>query len=353
MPDKILPLYGIQPINSKIDVFGDGLINRTWKVTTNSTAYILQQINQSVFKKPTDIDLNISNIKSYLNDEYPEYLFVSPVSTSAGKTIVETPEGFFRLTPFVENSHTVNVLAEQQEAYEAAKQFGRFSRLLNSFDVSKLQITLYDFHNLDLRYKQFCAAVASASPEKKKLAQDVIDFSFAHEDIVFTYNFIVAGALIPQRVIHHDTKISNVLFDTQKKGICVIDLDTVMPGYFISDVGDMMRTYLCAASEEETDFSKIGIRTEFFKAIYDGYMSEMGDVLTETEKSYFTYSGKFLIYMQGLRFLTDYLQDNIYYGEQYPGHNLNRAINQMTLLKKYLEKGDEFAKVIQGAQSVS
>lgn len=137
------------------------------------------------------------------------------------------------------------------------------------------------------------------------------------------------------RVTHHDTKISNVLFNDAGKGICVIDLDTVMPGYFISDVGDMMRTYLSPANEEEKDFAQVEVRPEFYRAIREGYLEEMGSHLTTGEKDHFFYAGEFLIYMQALRFLTDYLNDDKYYGRLYEDHNFVRAGNQVALLKSY------------------
>jgi len=346
MLNQILPLYGILPVKSNIQLFGDGLINHTWKITTENTGYILQKVNQAVFKKPQDIDQNISRLKAFLSQKHPEYLFVSPITGTTGKSLMETSEGYFRLFPFVENSHSLNVLSKKEEAYEAARQFGRFSMLLNEFDVDQLYITLPDFHNLTLRYGQFKNAVLHASPERKEQSKELISFIEDNYSIVETYNKIIANHEIPLRVIHHDTKINNVLFDRDGKGICVIDLDTVMPGYFISDVGDMMRTYLSAANEEETDFSKINIRTDFFKAIYNGYMLEMGSVLTETEKSYFIYSGKFLIYMQAIRFLADYLQNDVYYGAKYEGHNFIRAENQITLLKRYQEAEPELRSLI-------
>ena len=127
------------------------------------------------------------------------------------------------------------------------------------------------------------------------------------------------------------------MFDGAGKGLCVIDLDTVMPGYFISDVGDMMRTYLCPVSEEEKDFSKINIRKNFYDAIVNGYLSEMGSELGEVEKQYFHYACEFMIYMQAIRFLTDHLNDDIYYGAKYEGHNFVRAGNQITLLERLQE----------------
>jgi Ser/Thr protein kinase RdoA (MazF antagonist) len=168
----------------------------------------------------------------------------------------------------------------------------------------------------------------------------------SHVDIATEYGYIKSNPEFKLRVTHHDTKISNVLFDADGKGLCVIDLDTVMPGYFISDVGDMMRTYLSPVSEEENEFGKIEVRDDFYKAIVQGYYNEMKDELTETEKKYFFYAGTFMIYMQALRFLTDYLNDDIYYGAKYPRHNFVRAKNQVVLLEQLLKKKDQLENMI-------
>lgn len=152
------------------------------------------------------------------------------------------------------------------------------------------------------------------------------------------YEAILANPDFKLRVTHHDTKISNVLFDGHNKGLCVIDLDTVMPGYFISDVGDMMRTYLSPVSEEEQDFSLIEVRLPFYEAIVSGYLQEMQGELSAAECNAFFYAGQFMIYMQALRFITDYLNDDVYYGQRYPDHNLVRGRNQLVLLQKLMEK---------------
>ena len=204
-----------------------------------------------------------------------------------------------------------------------------------------------DFHNLALRYEQFKSALACASEERLAKADEAIKFIKAHADIVHTYNEILADHSIPHRVVHHDTKISNVLFDKDARGICVIDLDTVMPGYYFSDTGDMMRTYLSPANEEETDLSKVVIRQDFFKAIYEGYFEEMGKALTDPEKNLFIYSGEFIIYMQAIRFLSDYLNNDVYYRAEYAGQNLNRALNQIALLKNYMQLKTAFRLIIE------
>jgi Ser/Thr protein kinase RdoA (MazF antagonist) len=186
----------------------------------------------------------------------------------------------------------------------------------------------------------------TASKERLQLGTEAISKCKLYKDIVDEFEKIKSNPQFKIRVTHHDTKISNVLLDKDNKGICVIDLDTVMPGYFISDVGDMMRTYLCPVSEEEIDLSNIAIRKEMYEAIVTGYYQEMKDELTDTEKRYFVYAGKLMIYMQAVRFLTDFLNDDLYYGCKYPLHNLNRAKNQLRLLEEFIKVGDSFTESI-------
>src|SRR5688572_19632996 len=346
MLKSVLQAYGLTSDLLKVTAFGSGLINHTWRIKNNHEDYILQRINDSVFKQPLAIAHNIQNIAKYLQQHYPEYLFVTPVKTTTGEEMFhDKDEGYFRLFPFLSNSQTIDVVQSSLQAYEAAKQFGKFTRLLSGFDHTQLKITLPDFHNLSLRYHQFKESLIYGNDERVKEAAAAIHLMKQHTYIVDEYEKIKTSPGFKLRVTHHDTKISNILFDESSHGLCVIDLDTVMPGYFISDVGDMMRTYLSPASEEEKDFSAINVREEFYKAIVEGYGSEMKDELTPTEKKYFVYAGKFMIYMQALRFLTDYINNDIYYGSRYPGHNFVRANNQMVLLQHLLEKEKIFSRI--------
>jgi Ser/Thr protein kinase RdoA (MazF antagonist) len=332
---NILLQFGLVEKDCIIHPFGSGLINKTWQVKSENKKYILQRINNNIFKNPEDIAFNIRMIADYLKEHFPTYLFVNPCPAMDGNDLVKTDEGYFRMFPFVHGSHTIDVVEKPQQAYEAAKQFGRFSKLLSGFDASKLKITLPGFHNLTLRYQQFENALQHGNADRINQSSDLIEFIKKNKSIVDEFELCKTKLKI--RCTHHDTKISNVLFDNDDKGICVIDLDTVMPSYFISDVGDMMRTYLSPVSEEEKDFSKIIIRKEFYEAIVNGYLSEMGEELSEFEKKYFHYAGRFMIYMQAIRFLTDHLNDDIYYGAKYAGHNFIRAGNQVTLLQRLME----------------
>ncbi|HEY0176753.1 MAG TPA: phosphotransferase, partial [Pedobacter sp.] len=214
------------------------------------------------------------------------------------------------------------------------------------FDIRELSYTIANFHNLSYRFFQFEQALAAAAPERRKKAKEAIQQALMNRDIVNDYEDIVAYSTLPLRVMHHDTKINNILFDHAHKGICVIDLDTVMPGYFISDIGDMMRTYLSPCNEEEEDLDKISIREDFFAAIAEGYFLEMGSILTGNEKRLFYYAGKFMMYMQAIRFLTDYLNNDVYYQARHPDHNLNRANNQFTLLELYKDAEIRFQSII-------
>lgn len=347
MIENVLKTYGLDPRNSQIEPLTSGLINNTWKVTSNDEDYIFQRINDQVFRKPLEVAANIRMIDGYLREHSPGYLFVSPVRSLSGEDIVlEEGQGYFRAFPFIRGSHTINVVSSARQAFEASLQFGKFTRLLSGFEARLLHITIPDFHNLTLRYHQFEKALENGDPARIRQSAELINGIKKYSGIVESFEKIRRNPNVRQRVTHHDTKISNVLFDDSGKGLCVIDLDTVMPGYFISDVGDMMRTYLSPANEEEKDFDKIEVREEYFKAIVNGYLSSMGDELTADEQKLILYSGLFLIYMQAMRFLTDHLNNDIYYGARYEDHNFVRAGNQLVLLQRLDEKEALLGKIV-------
>ena len=339
MIDKIFAHYGLNENEMVIEPIGSGLINETWRIKGGGSDYILQKINHSIFKKPEAITKNVHQISVYLKKHFPGYLFPVTLPTIDDEELIKLDGngGYYRITHFVQNSHTIDTVQNTKQAFEAARQFGKFTNLLAGFPQEDLLETLPDFHNLTLRYHQFKQALLNGNSKKIEASAELIKLIKSNRDIVDTYEAILKSPAFKKRVTHHDTKISNVLFDDNDNALCVIDLDTVMPGYFISDVGDMLRTYLSPVSEEEKDFSKITIREEYFHAIKKGYMSEMQEELSEEEKDHFIFAGKFMIYMQAIRFLTDHLNNDIYYGAKYPGHNFVRAGNQIALLQRLLE----------------
>jgi len=343
MLQRVLSAYGLDISSIEIKPFGSGLINNTWKVEDKreDTSFILQRINQHVFRVPENIAFNIRMIGSYLSVHHPDYFFVRPLETVDKEDLLFLEgEGYFRLIPFVRHSHTVDVVQTPDQAYEAAKQFGRFTHLLNGFPVNDLKVTIPDFHNLSLRYHQFIQILGTGNPDRIAKCHDEIQWLKDQNYILKRFEAMKESPDFSIRVTHHDTKISNVLLDEEDKGICVIDLDTVMPGYFISDVGDMMRTCLSPVSEEEKDFSKIQIREAYYEAIVRGYSDGMENELSSKERNAFFDAGCYLIYMQAIRFLADHLNNDAYYGAKYDGHNFIRGANQIVLLKRLLEQED-------------
>lgn len=337
IPQAVLTAYGFTQPDTVINAFGTGLINHTWTVEQGGKKYILQRINTQVFQKPEAIADNISRIAAYLAEHAPDYFFVAPIIAVNGQqliTIEGEQGGSFRVFPFVPGSHSKAVATSANQAFEAAKQFGRFTRLLAGFDAKTLQTTIPSFHDLSLRYRQFLDALENGNPERIRQSAALIQQIKEQSQLLNRFVEIQNDPDFRIRVTHHDTKISNVLFDEQDLALCVIDLDTVMPGYFISDVGDMMRTYLPTVSEEEKDFSRIDVREDIYHAIVKGYLSEMGEELSPAEKASFFYAGQFMIYMQAIRFLTDHINNDVYYGAGYPDHNFVRAGNQLVLLQK-------------------
>ena len=349
--EEVLSAYDLKKDEIEIERLNNGLINSTWRINKGNTGYILQKVNAGIFKRPEAIAYNVRLIADYLSKHFPGYLFVAPVKTKDNEDLAHlNGMGYYRLIPFVDNSVAITTVEKPKQAFEAAKKFGEFTRLLSGFPVQKLEITLPDFHNLSLRYEQFLESLNTTNTTRLDQSKELIDFMIANKNIVDTYENILHNPSFKLRVTHHDTKISNVLFDKDDKGLCVIDLDTVMPGYFISDVGDMMRTYLSPVNEEEKDFSRIQVREEYFLSIWDGYMSQMKDELNNEEKSHFIYAGKFMIYMQALRFLTDHLYNDTYYGAKYEGQNFVRAGNQVILLQRLAEKEKVLEEMVKNKQ---
>lgn len=347
---EVLKAYGYSENDIVISSIGTGLINHTYLIRdkTADTKYILQQINVNVFKNPWAIANNLKAISDYLAEEFPDYFFIKPITTKSGLEMAVVDGEYWRMLPFVDNTVSLDVLTEPEQAYEAAKQFGKLSMLLSDFDASKLEPTIPGFHDLALRFDQFTKALAESTKELKIQAEAQIDDALEHKYILDYFKSYAKRSDFPDRVMHHDTKISNVLLNGKNyKGVCVIDLDTIMPGKFISDLGDMMRTYLCAFSENEVDLTKINIRIPYFEAMIKGYLSEMRNSLTATEKELILFSGKYIIYMQALRFLTDFLNGSIYYPTDYPTQNLDRTKNQFKLLSELFENEKVLQDIIE------
>ncbi|MDP5120977.1 MAG: aminoglycoside phosphotransferase family protein [Spirosomaceae bacterium] len=329
------------PISGKVtDIkpFGNGLINDTFLVNCASESFILQKVNTAVFTKPETIASNLELAGNYLKEKAPDYLFIKPILTKVHEHYAVVENSFWRLTHFIENSYSIDNIEEPKQAYLAAKAFGNLTKKLDGINVELFEPTIPDFHNLSYRFHQFTQAIDRATEERKAEATNLISNFSSKKNIVTTYEELLSNPQMPTRILHHDTKINNVLFDKKThEAVAVCDLDTLMPGLIISDIGDMFRTSLSPIAEDSPEYDKIKIREDIYEAICKGYLEKLDDILTETEKKYLNFGGEFMIYMQGIRFLTDYLNGDIYYPVKHPKHNFERATNQWKLLKAFQE----------------
>jgi len=310
-----------------------GLINQTFEVSSVQGDFILQNINTQVFKDPFAIDHNIKAIGQYYNLNRPDQIFTFLVPTLRGETLIELEGKFYRAFKKLDGIG-LDVLSTASQAKAAAHQFGQFTASLIEFPIAALKVTIPQFHDLALRYLQFEQALIHGDANRMTQAKEAILFLQSHQPYVKQWLHFTGHQDAHLRVTHHDTKISNVLFKDDA-AICVIDLDTTMPGYFISDVGDMCRTYLCPVNEACQDLNQIKVLPERWTAIQEGYLEAMGEFLTPFEKDHFSFSGQSIIYMQALRFLTDFLELDPYYRVERPDQNLDRTNNQIQLLKAF------------------
>jgi Ser/Thr protein kinase RdoA (MazF antagonist) len=334
MREEILAAFGLDAKVFLVEPIGSGYINLTYKVTGPSV-YILQRINKNIFRHPEVIAKNLRTAADHLKKFHPDYLFPSPLRTIDDKEMAYDAEGFpWRLFPYIKNSVTIDSVDSPEEAFSAASEFARLTRYLEGVDVSAFGATLERFHDLQWRYDQFETALANASVERKEAATEAVKNCLRFKYLVNEYNDFVRNKMMKLRIMHNDTKINNILFDaTTRKAICVIDIDTLMPGYFIYDVGDMIRTFVSPVSEEEKDLDKIIFRKEIYDALIRGYRAQMDDRLTESERNLFPFAGMMMTFIMALRMLTDFLNGDIYYRITYRDQNLIRARNQLRLLQ--------------------
>lgn len=332
MMQVIFEQYGWEEANAI--PLNQGLINQTFDVQTKQGDFILQNINTQVFKQPFSIDQNIKAIGQYLEQHAPATLFTHLVPTKTGETLIEWAGKHYRAFKKIDGK-AFDVLTNSIQAESASNQFGQFTASLAGFPVGDLKDTIPQFHDLGLRYKQFEAAKIHGDASRIKQVQKEIQLLSAHKSYLDKWVYFTQHKESHLRVTHHDTKISNVLFKNESEAICVIDLDTTMSGYFISDVGDMCRTYLCPVNEECQDLNLVKVIPERWEAIQKGYLKAMGDQLTNFEKDHFSFSGQFMIFMQAIRFLTDYLELDQYYHTTRADQNLDRTRNQIQLLDAF------------------
>lgn len=339
-----------------------GLINVTYRVTYEKSCgtrerYILQRINPNVFKDPKAVMRNVERVTRHINwkvlrvqkDASGQTLNLYPAR--GGKFYATGPGGgYWRCYNNLEDTHTYDVVESTTQAYQAGYAFGSFQDLVCDMPLENISETIPDFHHTRKRYARLME-VAAADP-CGRLASCPLELEFikAREADVDRLLDMQAAGILPTRITHNDTKINNVMMDEKTdKAVCVIDLDTVMPGLTLYDFGDMVRTATSPATEDETDLNKVYMQMPMFEAIVKGYLDAASGFLTQAEVDELSFSGKLISLEIGIRFLTDYLEGDVYFKTTREGHNLDRARTQLKLVKSIEDQMDAMQEFVRKA----
>jgi Phosphotransferase enzyme family len=336
------------------DPYGTGHINDTYCAVFNQggtpVRYIVQRINHNVFKTPVALMENVQRVTTHLSQKGADQADVS----RCGLTLIPTRDGrawhrdaegnYWRTYIFIENARTYDAVESPQQAFQAARAFGRFQKLLSDLPAPRLHDTVPDFHHTPSRFAKLEAAIAADSVNRAQLARPEIEFAFRHKPM--TGVLLAAG--LPERVTHNDTKLNNVMLDDKTgEGICVIDLDTVMPGLALYDFGDIVRTSTSPAKEDERDLSKVQMQFPMFEALARGYLATAAEFLTKAERQHLAFSGKLITFEIGIRFLTDYLEGDVYFKVHREGHNLDRCRTQFKLVESIEHQEDRMNNLVE------
>jgi Ser/Thr protein kinase RdoA (MazF antagonist) len=335
-----------------IETLKSGHINETFKVNMDAKNYILQRINTAIFPEPLRIMENIETVATHLKSKGYSRSILDFIKTKDGQSLVsDTEGGVWRLVPFVGNTYSILKIENENQAFTAAEAFGEYLSFLSDLDVSKIHTIIPKFHNADFRIQQHRDALNSTLPKKNRDKLSVNRLKKAAEDLEFIQTHIPYFANkrlnIPLRVTHNDTKISNILFDkTTNEAACIIDLDTLQPSTLLADFGDMVRTYTTEYDEDFQHVERINMRLPYFEALLFGFMKNISRKILEEEKNALVFGAERTVFVQALRFMTDYLNNDTYYQTSYSDHNLFRAQNQLALFKSILKQRDKMEELV-------
>ena len=340
-----------------------GNINSTYRLTFvkpdgTRQDYILQRINTVVFKDPYAVMENITNVIDHIDKKLTEEgedtsrRLLHFVTTKNGSYLYKDNSGaFWRAYVFVEGVTAYNSISDPHLFYEAGRGFGEFQKNLFDFPAELLHETIPDFHNTKRRFYAFVAAIAEDKAGRVRELEAEIDFLFDRRKMMGEIVDKIDAGVLPMRVTHNDTKLNNVLIDNVTgEAVCVIDLDTVMPGSVLYDFGDAIRFGACTTAEDEPDTSKIALDLNLFEQFTKGFISGLGGALTEMEYELLPEGAMLLTYEQAMRFLTDYLNGDTYFKLNYPEHNIVRTRAQIALLSDMEKKLPEMRRIVKGCR---
>jgi hypothetical protein len=337
--------------------YGSGHIHDTFRVETaekDKDNYILQRLNNKVFKRIPELQNNIERVTSHLNWKLQtipgsnvkrECLTLLP-SKDGKSWIVDKDGNYWRMYIFISNHRSYNIVDNPGKAYEGGKAIGRFQAMLTDLPGNPLYDTIPFFHDIEKRLETFNLTVKENPVKRVDKVTNEINFVLQRADEMKIILKLGKEGKIPVRITHNDTKFNNILLDENDKALCVIDLDTVMPGYVHYDFGDAIRTAANTAAEDEKELSKVKMDIELFEAYARGYLSETRDTLNVTEKEYLAFAPRLITYTIAVRFLTDYIDGDHYFKIHHEHHNLQRTKAQLKLVESMEEQYEDMRKII-------
>lgn len=324
---------------------GQGHINRTYLAQAGGDRFVFQCINETIFRDVPALMDNIRRVTAHAPDSTP-----SLVLTRDGAPFTrDASGGAWRVYRFVEGARSVQKIESPAQAREVARAFGAFQRRLAALPAPRLHEVLPGFHDTRKRYAALHAAMAADPAGRVAAAQDEIAFALAREGEAGVLLDLHAAGALPERVVHNDCKLNNLLLDARNRATCVLDLETTMPGFAPCDFGDMVRTASCAAAEDELDLTRVAADPAMLRALAEGYLEGTAGLLNATEVAHLAFAGRLITLEQGVRFLADHLNGDTYYRIHRPGHNLDRTRAQFGLVRSLEERHAEFERIIQQA----
>ncbi len=339
--------------------YGSGHINDTYCAIYDQAGsqlrYILQRINTRVFRTPADLMENIDRVtrhalirlKEEQNPEAYRRTLTCIPATSGKPFAIDAYNNYWRVYPFIERAHGYDEIETNEQAFQAAKAFGNFQKLAADLGGARLHETIPDFHHTPKRLDALRAAIELDPKNRAADVSEQIHFALSRAADCSRVTDLIATGEIPERVTHNDTKLNNVLLDgVTAEGVCVIDLDTTMPGSALYDFGDMVRTATTTTREDELDFNKLDMRLDRFDALVRGYLGAAQSFLNDAEIAHLAFSGKLLTLECGIRFLTDYILGDVYFKTKHPDHNLDRCRNQFAFVTAIEGKLSQMEKIV-------
>jgi len=332
--------------------YGKGHINSTFLLVAENNGvksrYILQSVNTNVFKKPCEVMSNVLKVTRFLREksENPESIMVL-IPTLDGEAFFQGDDGnFWRVYSFVENSICLDMPETEEDFYQSAVAFGEFQRLLDDFPVDELFETIPNFHNTPKRFLDFLEAIKEDKCGRAISIKEEIQFYLDREDFCSVLYDANSEGKLPFRVTHNDTKMNNVMLDAKtRKPLCVIDLDTIMPGFSVTDFGDSIRFGASTAEEDEKDLSKVWLDLKLFECYTKGFLEGCGGLLSSNEIMLLPEGAKMMTLECGMRFLTDYLNGDTYFKTAYTDHNLVRSRTHIKLVQDMEKHWDEMKRI--------